>query len=280
VTAAAVLHDRLLQVKADPSATSAARARAFEAWFRQARQDGEEPDALRRYVKDETERFWAQVISGAADHLYWNGPGGYVGSFKRNDGRSQRPARWVYEKTHGVKLAQTTDVWARCGEPRCLTPAHLEAGRLPSRLNYTRDQITGAMQVFALRNGRPPSSTDWEEAKLSPTRQVVLSRFGTWDKALEAAGLDPYKVVHRYSPVGNPVYNPDTVADLCLTAIRALARKLGRTPSSIDYQARHRDWRHENGYPSEKTLRRTFGSWNAALERAGLPLNQVGPPRR
>jgi hypothetical protein len=74
--------------------------------------------------------------------------------------------------------------------------------------------------------------------------------------------------MRKLSTVSGYTYDPATVADLIVTAIRALAAKLGRPPSLPDYQTRHRAWRKANGYPSEKTVRRTFGSWANARRKA------------
>jgi hypothetical protein len=42
---AATLHKRMLELRADPAASNAAKAAAFEQWFSQARREGIEPDA-------------------------------------------------------------------------------------------------------------------------------------------------------------------------------------------------------------------------------------------
>jgi hypothetical protein len=81
-----------------------------------------------------------------------------------------------------------------------------------------------------------------------PTGRTYINRFGSWRKALKAAGipLDPR----------NTGYDRDTL----LAHLRDLARRLGRTPTLADL---------EDG-PCGGTYQSHFGSWTAALSAAGL----------
>jgi hypothetical protein len=83
-----------------------------------------------------------------------------------------------------------------------------------------------------------------------PAGKTYINRFGSWRKALKAAGipLDPR----------NTGYDRDTL----LAHLRDLARRLGRTPTLADVEA-------ADG-PCGGTYESHFGSWTAALSAAGL----------
>lgn len=266
---AAQLRDELLAVRADPTASNGRRVNAWEAWVRQSNAEGHLPDALRRFCEDEVERFWSYTIPGPSGHTYWDGPQAFI----RNGGRSQRPQRWVWEQRHGP-FPSTTDVWAACGEANCVTPEHLEAGRAVSRYAFSDDAIIGAAQVAGMRLGHPPGSAWWRR-NARPEPKVIIQRFGSWERFLRAAGFDA-KAVERHMAGRGRVITYDE--QQLVEALRALAAKIGHTPSSEDWY-RHRDWARAHGYPrSPNTFRerigggtwRGGGSWIAALKRAGL----------
>lgn len=95
-----------------------------------------------------------------------------------------------------------------CGEPearRVLRAQGLEAEakRLFERRSrtlrvrdagYDRDTILRRMQEFNARHGRPPGITDALAHLLPFSKTTVLRRFGKWNKAIVAAGLDPWGV--------------------------------------------------------------------------------------
>lgn len=231
------------------------RVMEFERRFREAAAAGRPPDALRRYVTDEVERFWAHTIPGLDGHVYWDGPRGFV----RNDKKRRKPIRWVWERTHGP-IPITTDVWTTCGEPNCICPDHIAAGRTENRLHYPDERIIGAAQVAAMRLGHSPGSQWWKENR-RPLPSVIIRRWGSWEKFLVACGLDPKDVRTNY-PVVTPV--------AARAAVRALARKINGPPSYRDYLAA-RDWLRENGHPtSPKSIGKRLGdgSFTRGVERA------------
>lgn len=64
-------------------------------------------------------------------------------------------------------------------------------------------------------------------------------------------------------------------AERITAALRDLGRSLGRTPTMADLQSRPR-----SRWPSPARVRIVFGSWNAAVAAADLPLNATGRARR
>jgi hypothetical protein len=262
----AELRAELEAVRADPRATKGARVQAFERWHNEAFAQGQFD--LERRIGDEAERFWSRVAEGTDGHRYWLGS--WRRGFVRNDGRNRRPQRWVWEYDHGP-LPRTIDVWSVCGEPHCVAPRHLAAGRSDRRRWYPTDRILGALQVAALRLGHAPGSKWWDRSGLRPSSGTILRRFGSWEKAQRAAGLEPWL------PVGHP--QPQYTRDGVLEGVRALAEELGHPPSARDWNT-HGDWLAERGYPrSHSTVVVRIGSggwaargrgWADVLEAAGL----------
>ena len=69
-------------------------------------------------------------------------------------------------------------------------------------VRWTQERILAAIRQFAKANGRPPKAKEWQRAgraltKAHETRRsypsclTVVSAFGTWNAAIEAAGLAP-----------------------------------------------------------------------------------------
>lgn len=82
-------------------------------------------------------------------------------------------------------------------------------------------------------------------------------RFGTWNKALEKAGLE----TGTNDPTGAP---PISREDL-LNELRRLADELGKTPTTREMD--------EEGAYCEDPYRREFGTWNNAVREADLEPN-------
>jgi hypothetical protein len=233
------------------------RVMEFERSFREAAAAGKSPDALRRHVTDEIERFWAYTIPGPDGHVYWDGPL----QFRRNDGKHRRPARWVRERTLRQALPVTTDVWSTCGETNCISPDHLTSGRTPKRMHYPDERIIGAGQVMAMRLGHPPSAQTWDDKGGRPIRSVIVKRWGTWANFLIACGLDPKDTRPHYHRAS---------AQTVRAGIRALARHLGRRPTFADWEA-NREWLRANEHPTSPTTVKAHlgdGSFNKAVDEA------------
>jgi hypothetical protein len=58
---------------------------------------------------------------------------------------------------------------------------------------WPRAQMIQALQTWATLHGRPPHGLDWIKAKPEhPSAGTIYNHYGTWNKALTAAGLPPY----------------------------------------------------------------------------------------
>lgn len=98
---------------------------------------------------------------------------------------------------------------------------------------------------------------------------VIRRRFGTWEKALDRAGLR-----HRYSgaPISKKFLADGRQAftdEQLIQELRDIALKVDGAPVTIEVFNRH-------GRANAETIRRRFGSWWKALAMAGLPISNLG----
>lgn len=231
------------------------RREAYNAYFRRACAEGNSPSALRIYSKDEVERFWARTVPGPDGHVYWTAGQG----FRRNDGKTAKPARWAWAKAHGP-IDGYTEIEVECGEKNCVNHEHMRIRPRSERRITVRDSaILGAMQVLAMRLGRTPTTDDWEESGFKPSRTAVYKRFGgTWEKVCIAAGLPP--VVHVSHDV-----------EACVAAVCAVADRVGHTALQYRHWYEQRDLLLANGWPpSPTTIVEKLGTatWAEAIELA------------
>jgi DNA-binding CsgD family transcriptional regulator len=112
--------------------------------------------------------------------------------------------------------------------------------------------ISDALRAYQDHHGASPSSSTWHQRRLSPSAEAIIRRCGSWAAALELAGL-PACVPARQAPGDAEI----------LERLRAYAREFGVAPSSTA-------WRRQQRTPGTTVIARRFGSWPAALQRAGL----------
>lgn len=108
---------------------------------------------------------------------------------------------------------------------------------------YTNDELIEIIKKRAQELGRPPKQREIKEAF------TIKKRFGSFTKGLKAAG---FELEHLSSP-----YTTEQLIEI----IQKKAKKLGRAPKSEELKERSSIMRH-------------FGSYNKALEAAGLIPNQ------
>lgn len=137
-----------------------------------------------------------------------------------------------------------------------LKAAGIEAN---NKQKYTDEELLDELRRLHDELGRAPHND--EMADLSKYGANTFGhRFGSWNKALEKAGLEP--------DVGGSKI-PD--ADL-LDEVERLKAELGHTPSA--------DEMDDNGKYGTTTYASRFGSWSDALEKAGLEPSQKRIPTR
>jgi len=128
------------------------------------------------------------------------------------------------------------------------------------------DAIIAAIRSWTSdHDGHPPKFKDWKHTSDShPSSATVVNRFGSWNRALVAAGLAP-----RASPA-EPVWGPDAI----IAAILAWADEHNGQPP------KRRDWNVAGpDHPGGEPVYRVFGSWRAALTAAGFDTPEPPPTR-
>ena len=163
----------------------------------------------------------------------------------------------AYLEGESHKLPPNSEVWRDDGIPNLATiqrhfgswNAALTAAGLPTRAQHekrwTRGKVIRALQRETKRRGRPPSEGEWDRptTKSRPSANTVKRIFGSWNAALEAAGL-PLNVV----PSGEQHYN----AKLTVEAVRAIrssteslsvaAKRFGVSRSTVSLIRRRETW--------------------------------------
>ena len=120
---------------------------------------------------------------------------------------------------------------------------------------WSDQEIVEALRSWAQEHGLVPLSTEWDAA---PHADVIAKRFGSWNAALNAAGLQS-RFIRRY-------WTDDQILD----GLRRLAVDLGRAPHASDRVG------SRGRYPSPALAIRRFGSWNQALAAVGLDTSDPG----
>lgn len=117
------------------------------------------------------------------------------------------------------------------------------------RQHRSTDELLAGIQQLAEKLGHPPTSREMDEQG-AYSRVVYRNRFGSWNEALAAAGLD-----QRTKGTEIPREN-------LLEELRSLADDLDRPPKSTDMKG--------HGKYSHGVYRRRFGSWEEAVKAAEL----------
>ena len=147
-----------------------------------------------------------------------------------------------------------------------LATARLEAGLpKPQRMHrWTTDAIDGALQRAAKELGRAPTERDLSRVVYLPSPATVREVAGSLRERLARLGIDRGKKWHP---------NDDISDEELIVHLKQVARRLGKSPSMKAY-------RKAGGKFSDKLYIQRFGSWNAALSRAGLALHRQEVPSR
>jgi Homing endonuclease associated repeat len=161
-----------------------------------------------------------------------------------------RPPRSMDRVGFGGEYPSPALVVTRFGSWRqALIAAGLEPGNPPA---VTKEAIIDALRSYHANHGQSPTTTAWRAERQFPVSETIIRHCGSWRAALELAGLPP--------PDRTPRGPSD---DEILDALRAYRRERGAPPTI-------REWNEQHRRPGFKLIRGRFGSWTAALARAGI----------
>lgn len=119
---------------------------------------------------------------------------------------------------------------------------------------YTEDMLIMMLRKKAKELGRTPKSREVTDDPRMPIALTYQNRFGSWNAALVAAGLTPLET--RWQ---SRKWSKKTM----ISSLQKLAKTLGRTPRNVDLK-------DDLTMPPISAYIRVFGTWNKALETAGL----------
>lgn len=119
-------------------------------------------------------------------------------------------------------------------------------------MTLSDEDLLAELNELAEELGHPPSLQDYREhGEHSAT--TYYSHFGSWRDAMQAAGFEPREP------------ESEIPKDELRAELRRVAEELGETPSVGQMNTHGKYW--------VSTYRRHFGSWNDAIEDAGLTPN-------
>jgi Homing endonuclease associated repeat len=144
---------------------------------------------------------------------------------------------------------------------------------------WTRETIVYALELWHRRHLCSPTVAEWRLAGEShPSATTVRAVFGSWNSAIVAAGLRPRRPGEwrrRGSSGGENANESSAVrwpTSTVIARLRAWAEEHGRPPTLEEWR------RAGERNPSSATVRRIFGTWNAALVAAGFEARRPGVP--
>lgn len=135
--------------------------------------------------------------------------------------------------------------------------AAVEAAGLETRrtTGVTEDEVINDLQMLS-EDGKAPTAEQFNQHPETPSVGVVIYRFGTWDEAVEAAGLEKNLRGSK---------NPSK------EEIKAHLQRIGgvgEPPKQVDVT-------NDDHAPSVTTIKTKFNGWGNALEAAGFEPPQI-----
>lgn len=133
----------------------------------------------------------------------------------------------------------------------------LEAAGLESNhpYRYPNEGLIEQVQMLAKELGRTPSMREFDKDPRTMSVCTIKNRFGSWTNYVRSAGL------RQLRPI-------DHSNDELIEQVLMMAKELGRTPTSIEFN-------EDSRTVCVGTIQKRFGSWNNYLETAGLEINHV-----
>lgn len=152
-------------------------------------------------------------------------------------------------------MAPLTTVLDRFGTwNKFLKAAGLETNYNTSDGTVTNEELISQVRMLAEELGRPPSERQFYTDPRIKKSRAVEYRYGTWNKFLEAAGLETNTSHGKKQEFSD---------EELISQIQTMAKELGRTPTIPEYSKSPKT-------ACSFTAIRRFGSWSKFLKLAGL----------
>lgn len=130
----------------------------------------------------------------------------------------------------------------------------IEADTTP--VQYTDEELCELLRTLAAEVDGPVTIRAVDEADDYPDHTTFERRFGSWNQAKQAAGLD---TLDKGAGPRSATYSDDELIEL-----------LRERDEAVDGTLTKEAMNHAEDYPSASTYARRFGSWTKAKEAAGL----------
>lgn len=130
-----------------------------------------------------------------------------------------------------------------------------EAGFETAKKSYSRDELIEQLRFMQKELGRTPELRDVTKYVNCASPSTFSNMFGSWNKALEAAGIDPRV--------------KDYTREEMIAQLQDMYQKLGRKPTTRELGLKYNT-------ASPARFVREFGSLNNALAIAGFSANKIG----
>lgn len=119
---------------------------------------------------------------------------------------------------------------------------------------YTKEFLISELHRFVRENGRNPMASDMFPDNGYPSMTPYVNKFGSWNNALKDANL------------GN--IRKEYTDKFLISEIHRFVKENERVPKSYEMSPKY-------GYPSSSMCAGRFGSWNKALQAAGLEIHKT-----
>jgi hypothetical protein len=158
---------------------------------------------------------------------------------------------------------------------------------------WTKERIIKCVHVWKRRYKKLPTAREWNNIGTNPEHpsiKTIWHAFGTWNKMIEAAGYKPrtaggsgFKMNFTKAKTkptttatttksktttttkgkknGHRIWTREEIIDV----IQMWTREHGTAPTLSDFNGK------SPFYPNHAPITRIFGSWNKAVEAAGVP---------
>lgn len=127
---------------------------------------------------------------------------------------------------------------------------------------YSDVDLINKLIWFKNKHSRIPRSRDCRSENDMPDDSIYFKRFGSFNNAIEMAGLP----ISKKHPNKNRTYTDEQLFDF----IKKCSKKIGHIPTVSEYVV-HR----EKGYPTLNTFLYRFGKFEKALEQSGIKFSRT-----